>query len=65
MSPLFHLLEGRRGPLLLKMAPIGNYSLWLILAAVACTLLLLVYMRLTSSLTKTAVAEKGLPGDRR
>ena len=45
VSPLFHLLEGRRGPVLLQQAPLSNAALWLILTAAASLLLHRVHRR--------------------
>jgi hypothetical protein len=45
VSPLFYLLAGRRGPVLLQQAPLSNTALWLILTAAAALLLHLVHRR--------------------
>ncbi len=44
VSPLLHLLDGQRGPLLSSSTELGNYSLWLLLVAVAAVALVLLYL---------------------
>ncbi len=59
LSPLFHLLEGKRGPLLLNFFETGNYVLWLILVLIAALCLFLSYRSaLKSLLAKAVVADK-------
>lgn len=45
VSPIFYLLAGRRGPMLLQQAPLSNTALWLILAAAASLLLYAIHRR--------------------
>ncbi len=46
VSPVVHLLDWYRGPLLLSMLPISNISLWLTLTLISGSVLYLIYYRI-------------------
>jgi len=59
VSPLLHLLKGKRGPLLLNFIEIGNDALWMILVFVSAIVLAIVYFfTLKRIMAKDAVPAK-------